>query len=50
MLDPIKYPQYYVERPDQLSEKFKHQYDIDKGNIIFLVFFVIVIVTAFLIG
>jgi hypothetical protein len=37
MLDPIKYPQYYVERPDQLSEKFKDQYEFEEGDDIFVI-------------
>jgi hypothetical protein len=50
MLDPIKYPQYYVEHPDQLSEKFKDQLEYDRGDVYIIIFFIIVIGLAFIVG
>lgn len=50
MLDPIKYPQYYVEKPEQLSEKFKDQLDLNHGDIIFIISVIIVCILAFIIG
>lgn len=49
MLDPVKYPQYYVEHPDQLSEKFKNQYEIDKGDVCMVIFTIVVVLIAFII-
>jgi hypothetical protein len=48
MLDPVKYPQYYVEKPDQLSEKFKNQYEFDTGDYIFIILIIGLIVGVFL--
>jgi len=50
MLDPVKYPQYYIEKPDQLSEKFKDQLEVYHGDIIFIIFIIIVCITAFIVG
>jgi hypothetical protein len=50
MLDPIKYPQYYVEKPDQLSEKFKDQLEVYHGDVIFVVGIIIVCILAFIVG
>ena len=50
MLDPIKYPQYYVEKPDQLSEKFKDQYETDTVDMIFIIGLIIVCILALIVG
>ena len=50
MLDPIKYPQYYVEKPDQLSEKFKDQLEVYHEDVIFILFIITVCIIAFIVG
>ena len=50
MLDPVKYPQYYVEKPDQLSEKFKDQLEVHHGDVIFILFIIVVCILAFIVG
>jgi len=41
---------YYEDHPDQLSEKFKDQYEYDKGDIYFVLFIIIVIGIIFVVG
>lgn len=50
MLEPVRYPRYYDDHPDQLSEKFKDQYDCDTGDFIFIGLVVIAVILAFIVG
>jgi hypothetical protein len=39
---------YYQEHPEQLSEKLKDQYDLQKQDIIFLIFVILAVGVSFL--
>jgi hypothetical protein len=41
---------YYEEHKEYLSEKLSTQYDCDTESIIFVVFFVVIVVIALLVG
>jgi len=41
---------YYEDHPDQLSEKIKDQYDCTTESLIFVVFFVVIVIVALLVG
>jgi hypothetical protein len=41
---------YYEDHSDQLSEKFKDQYDCDKGDFVFFAVIAIIILILFIIG
>jgi hypothetical protein len=46
--DPFK--KYYEEHPDQLSYKLSDQYDCTTESLIFVVFFIVIVVVALLVG
>jgi hypothetical protein len=41
---------YYKEHEKYLSEKFKDQYEYDKGNICFVIFLIVAIGLIFIVG